>query len=216
MKGRSGNSPRVAKAGGGTALDRRTLLGSAVTAGSYALIPLRSDTAMAQAVPGILTELERAVLDAFVDRIMPVDDSGPGALAAGAADYIDSALAQWLAPEAAFVREGLSWLDQIARSSGSAGFAGLADQAQDDLMRRFEQGGIAEFEQAQAFFNRLLRLTLEGCFCDPYYGGNRSYIGWDLIGYPGAVMASTEEMQRMGQRLPPLHTSAYGGDFDGH
>jgi hypothetical protein len=37
-----------------------------------------------------------------------------------------------------------------------------------------------------------------------------------LIGYPGAVLGSTQEMQQMGGRLPPLHTSAYGEEHDGH
>ena len=70
-----------------------------------------------------------------------------------------------------------------------------------------EEGQAEDFANAQQIFNRLHRLTLEGTFSDPYYGGNRNFIGWDLIGYPGATLASTPEMQRMGSRLAPLHTS---------
>jgi len=82
-------------------------------------------------------------------------------------------------------------------------------------LRDMEDGKIDAFENSAVIFSRLHRLTLEGMFSDPYYGGNQAYIGWDLIGYPGAVMSSTAQMQQMGGRLPPLHTSAYGSDYDG-
>ncbi|HEU5086677.1 MAG TPA: gluconate 2-dehydrogenase subunit 3 family protein, partial [Roseiflexaceae bacterium] len=35
------------------------------------------------------------------------------------------------------------------------------------------------------------RHTMEGMFSDPAYGGNRDYVGWKLIGYPGAQRAYT-------------------------
>jgi hypothetical protein len=79
-----------------------------------------------------------------------------------------------------------------------------------------EAGTLDNFANSQQVFNRLHRLTLEGMFSDPYYGGNASYAGWDLIGYPGAVLGSTSDMQQMGGRLPALHTSAYGAEHDGH
>ena len=51
--------------------------------------------------------------------------------------------------------------------------------------------------------------TIDGTFCDPYYGGNANFIGWDLIGYPGVRVAVTAEQQRMGVVVPPYHRSAY-------
>ena len=51
--------------------------------------------------------------------------------------------------------------------------------------------------------------TIDGTFCDPYYGGNANFIGWDLIGYPGVRAAVTAEQQRMGVVVPPNHSSAY-------
>lgn len=83
-------------------------------------------------------------------------------------------------------------------------------------MTALEAGELVEMPTGPALFNRLHRLVLEGMFSDPYYGGNANYAGWDLIGYPGAVLASTPDMQKMRERLPALHTSAYGADHDGH
>jgi hypothetical protein len=49
-------------------------------------------------------------------------------------------------------------------------------------------------------------------FCDPYYGGNANFVGWDLLGYPGVRTVVTAEQQRVGIELAPNHKSAY--DYD--
>jgi hypothetical protein len=41
------------------------------------------------------------------------------------------------------------------------------------------------------FFSTVLGDTYDGMFADPVYGGNRDYVGWDLIGYLGAQRAWT-------------------------
>jgi len=50
---------------------------------------------------------------------------------------------------------------------------------------------------AAAFFNLVRTHTIQGTFCDPYYGGNANFVGWDLIGYPGLRMAVSSDEQRM-------------------
>ena len=54
--------------------------------------------------------------------------------------------------------------------------------------------------------------TWQGTFGDPYYGGNRHYIGWNLLGYPGVRTAVTADDQRLGVVPRPLRRSAYDGD----
>lgn len=195
-----------------TTLSRRELL-----AGSAALLPLVnvSCSTSAPPVPSVLEPQERAVLDAFADRIIPSDESGPGAAASGVARYIERSLAEWNQADQPLLRGGLQALDAAARAQHSQDFAQLSAEQQDALMLAMEAGQVSGFDNAQAVFNRLHRLVLEGMFSDPYYGGNANYAGWDLIGYPGAVLGSGVEMQQMGGRLPPLHTSAYGADYDG-
>jgi hypothetical protein len=56
--------------------------------------------------------------------------------------------------------------------------------------------------------------TIEGTFCDPYYGGNADFVGWDLIGYPGLRMAVGAEDQRM-IKPATLRESAYGANMFG-
>jgi gluconate 2-dehydrogenase gamma chain len=46
-------------------------------------------------------------------------------------------------------------------------------------------------------------------FSDPFYGGNAGFIGWDLIGYPGARIAVSAELQRMDRKPEPSRRSAY-------
>ena len=51
--------------------------------------------------------------------------------------------------------------------------------------------------------------TIQGTFCDPYYGGNADFVGWDLLGYPGLRLVVTEDDQRM-DAPRARHRSAYG------
>ena len=62
---------------------------------------------------------------------------------------------------------------------------------------------------ASTFFNLVRAHTIQGTFCDPYYGGNADFVGWDLIGYPGVRLAVTANEQRLDPRLTPTHRSAY-------
>jgi len=196
-------------------VSRRTLLGTAASATTASLIPLTSCTTPIQPSGLVIPAEARTILEAFVDRIVPADDNGPGALEAGAVFYINHSLANWNDHEMDNLIAGLYDLTRAGRRRYDQDFALLSNANKDALLRDMEDGKIDGFENAAPVFNRLHRLTLEGVFSDPYYGGNQNYIGWDLIGYPGAVMSSTPAMQQMGGRLPPLHTSAYGSDYDG-
>jgi gluconate 2-dehydrogenase gamma chain len=198
-------------------ISRRKVLGSAVSASTVVLIPLAntSCTTPVSAPQRILSREAWLILEAFTDRIIPADDNGPGAIAAGVPYYIDNSLADWNNNELDLLSEGLFALTGAARSRYDLEFQLLSDNNKDALLRDMEDGKIAGFDNSAQIFSRLHRLTLEGMFSDPYYGGNQNYAGWDLIGYPGAVMSSSAEMQKMGGRLPPLHTSAYGSDYDG-
>ena len=195
-------------------LSRRSLL-----AGSAVLLPLVNVSCSTQPIttapPAVLSPELSAMLDAFAERIIPADDNGPGAAASGVGRYIDRSLAEWNQNDVPLITNGLQSLEAAARARHAQNFSALTAEQQDELMLAMEAGTLAGFDNAQAVFNRLHRLVLEGMFSDPYYGGNANYAGWDLIGYPGAVLGSTEEMQQMGGRLPPLHTSAYGAQYDG-
>lgn len=207
---------------GGRPLNRRQLLGSGVKAGAAALIPLVNSCATppppAPVAPPVtpLGADNDKLLTAIANRLVPADESGPGAGTAGVVHYINHSLAEWNQSELPGLKQGLAQFDAVARGRFNSEFAALATERQDSLLTELEAGQLSQVANAQALFNRLYRLVLEGMFSDPYYGGNLDYAGWDLIGYPGAVLASTPDMQKMRVRLAPLHTSGHGSEHDGH
>jgi len=192
-------------------ISRRTVIASAT------LVPVAALTAAAQAPKTALSASERQTLEAFIDRLVPKDELGPGAVECGAANYIDLSLADALAGEKGNFVEGLAAVDAFARKDHGGAFTGLTPEKRDEVLTAFEAGQVSGFANARAFFARVRRLTLEGMFSDPYYGGNKNFAGWDLIRYPGARLAVAPEDQKMSTPPKPLHQSAYGSNFNhGH
>jgi gluconate 2-dehydrogenase gamma chain len=165
-----------------------------------------------------LTADEAELLTAIVARLIPSDASGPGAVEAGAVTYIDRALAGPLASSRDAYRRGLAALERYAVSSRGGPFRSLSAVDQDSLLIDVETGSAtgsgAGFDGTSAAFFAMVRAhTWQGTFGDPYYGGNRDYVGWDLIGYPGVRTAVTPDDQRLGQMPARVRRSAYDGDM---
>jgi gluconate 2-dehydrogenase gamma chain len=100
-------------------------------------------------------------------------------------------------------------LDRYAQSARGSSFARLSAADQDAVLADVERNAAAGFQQSSAFFNLVLAHTLQGTFCDPYYGGNANFVGWDLVGYPGVRLAVTSDEQKLNARPAPTHMSAY-------
>jgi gluconate 2-dehydrogenase gamma chain len=146
---------------------------------------------------------------------------GPGAVDMGASEFIDRAMGDWLYTEAPAFIESLAAIEAYAQRAKGGGFSSLSIEVQDAVIGEMEAGTAAGFSNSRNVFNRIRQLMLQGMFSDPVYGGNRNFAGWDLIGYPGAVLGTAPQMSVMGERLKPLHTSAYpqsgsNGGHDGH
>jgi gluconate 2-dehydrogenase gamma chain len=157
-----------------------------------------------------LTAAESDTLEAIVSRLIPTDGNGPGAAEARAAHYIDRALGGPLASARKAYAAGLAAINAYAQDSKGAPFAKLPAKEQDLVLSEMEKNAATGFTpSSSAFFNLVRAHTIQGTFCDPYYGGNANFVGWDLIGYPGVRIAVTAEEQRMGVTLKPTHKSAY-------
>jgi gluconate 2-dehydrogenase gamma chain len=157
-----------------------------------------------------LTAAEAATLEAIVARVIPTDDLGPGAAEARAAHYIDRALGGALAASRDAYRSGLGAVDTYARASKGAAFAELQPADQDAVLTDMESNVANGFTpDAQTFFSMVRAHTIQGTFCDPYYGGNANFVGWDLIGYPGVRLGVTAGDQSLDPRLVPIRRSAY-------
>ena len=195
-------------------LSRREMLKRVVVAGAAAALPAARPAGAAAQAPAssfeTLTAGEGATLQAVVARLIPSDERGPGALEAGAATYIDRALAGPLAGSREAYRAGLAALDRYAQAAQGARFATLDAARQDALLGAVEANAAPEFGPGAAgFFNLVLTHTVQGTFSDPAHGGNVDFIGWRMIGYPGVRTVVTPDLQRI-DRLPPARqVSAY-------
>ncbi|MCC6533385.1 MAG: gluconate 2-dehydrogenase subunit 3 family protein [Burkholderiales bacterium] len=161
---------------------------------------------------GYLTPQEVRFLDAAVERLIPTDELGPGAKAAGVSCYIDRQLCSmwgthgrnyrcgpWLdgTPEQGFqsrftpqeiYRIGIHEINAYCRAKHDRYFEFLSGSEQDDVLRALEADQVAlPSLSSKLFFDLLWRNTEEGYFADPMYGGNRDKVGWKLIGFPGVA-----------------------------
>jgi gluconate 2-dehydrogenase gamma chain len=215
-------------------LSRRDLLKVAGAAGAAVLAPTGLSAAAAPtttpasvALPVVplaraagplmnLTAAETEILSAMVDRLIPSDETGPGALDAGALRFIDRALSEAESASADAYRSGLAALDRYARSSRGSAFIELSPRDRDSVLIDVQTGAATGagtgFEgSSAAFFNMVKDHTWQGTFGDPQYGGNADFVGWDLIRYPGLRLRVTDEEQRMleAEALEPARRSAY-------
>ena len=190
-----------------TSISRRTVLASA-TLIPLAAIATAPQRAAAQAPATALTVEQRKTVDALVDRIIPEDELGPSAADCGAGEYIDRCLADYLAAEKPLFLEGLDNLDVFALRTQGIAFSSLPAEKRDAVLMAIDNN---QAPQLRGFFNRVRRLTLEGMFGDPVYGGNKNFAGWDLIRYPGAKLAASLEDQSMKTPPKPYRKELYGG-----
>jgi gluconate 2-dehydrogenase gamma chain len=214
-------------------LTRRSLLKWGGVAGIAVAIPaagtahvpvaLAASTSAAEprAAGAALTTEENAVLTAFVDRLIPTDATGPGAVEAGVATFIANSLeggiSGGLAKLAGFYAANLAAVDAYAQTAYGGTFASLSPASQDSVVADVESGKATGFNpDAPTFFATIREHTLEGMFSDPAYGGNQNFAGWDLIGYTGVRMPLPAADQALGVEVTPAHASTYAnGQYPG-
>ena len=189
-------------------ISRREMLKRLGTAiGVATVLPLPAATrARAQAAIAetfiSFTPAEAETLRAIVARLIPADENGPGALEARADRYIDRALSGALKSSRAAYTTGLAAVNAQAQSLKNAAFSRLSSADQDAVLTNIQQ-------TAGAFFNLVRNHTIQGTFSDPFYGGNANFIGWDLIGYPGARTTVAANLQLLDRKPEPSRKSAY-------
>jgi gluconate 2-dehydrogenase gamma chain len=182
---------------------------------------------------------EAQFIEAACERLIPADESGAGALAAGVPNYLDEQLGgAWGAGERLY-RSG-PWVQGTASQGYQLPFtpgelfhtalraintdlekrgpmfSELPAEAQDAYLKSLESGGHdLDGVPSAVFFDMLLRMTVEGFFSDPVYGGNRDMVAWRMIGFPGAYADYYEAIDKHGVKFErePL---SIGEDGHGH
>ena len=108
-----------------------------------------------------LGDAQRAILAVAVERILPRTDS-PGAIDVGVPAFIHVLYGSYLTPEEkAQLERGLNRLEKLSRSAHRRGFADLAANQQDAVLRTLAES--ADSDDAQCF-QQLRQLTLVGYF----------------------------------------------------
>ena len=119
-----------------------------------------------------LAEEEAEELEAIAARIIPTTDT-PGAKEAGVIYFMDNVLGDKREKELSLLLQGLIELKaSVALSFGVAYFHQLEEAQQDQALIEIE---------GTVFFDTIRYLTIAGMFSLPEYGGNRDYVGYDLI-----------------------------------
>ena len=162
-------------------ISRREFLKRTAVGGAAAL-------ALATALPGakgahaaeggrILDAHEWQTIEAATARIVPTDQD-PGAKEAWAVNYVDQQLAVCYHDARQLYHDGVKRLDDQSQKQFGANFVDLSPEQQDQILEDAEKND-------SAFFNTLRQHTMEGCFADPEYGGNKDRIMWKMVGFPG-------------------------------
>lgn len=214
----------------GRGMSRRTMVQGTAMGLVFALSG-RSARAAVMAgdyTPVFFTAPEWATLIAFVDRLIPADATGPGAVEACVPRYIDKQMltpyahgALWymqgpFAPDAPAVagyqlsyvprdiyRLGFVALNAAMHSRFGKGFADLSAQERDQVLGEMEHGKLTlEPVPAKVLFSQILKNTKEGYFADPVHGGNAGMMAWKMIGFPGARADFTDWVNQGGGAYP--------------
>jgi hypothetical protein len=161
-----------------------------------------------------LNSEQSEALNAMLDRLIPGDSLGPGAVESRAEKYIEHLFRQPYINEfrdvynphtnlrEAYTR-GLTALHALARQRGGAAFAQLTNAQQDELLSALQANEPAGFEpDARSFFGMVRQHAIEGMFGDPCYGGNAHFAGWKLLGFPGVRLAFASEETQLGRQAP--------------
>lgn len=82
--------------------------------------------------------------------------------------------------------DGLRKMNEESDKQFKLPFYEIEEEQQVEILKGFESGKIQMLGVAsQNFFTLLRRMTIEGAFADPLYGGNKNMAGWKMKEYPG-------------------------------
>jgi gluconate 2-dehydrogenase gamma chain len=164
-------------------------------AGESAAAPAQSTDVMSRGHGAFFNDDDARAIAAFCERLMPGEGGRPGATNANVLNYIDLALSGAYADHQDFYRRGVAQLNAHCLKTYGKAFHGLTSTQQDETISALEHGKALEFAwpSAQSFFETVRTHTMEGMFADPIYGGNKDFLGWQLVGFPGAQPLFTED-----------------------
>lgn len=198
---------------------------SSTTAGNASTASVGAERAPYK--PTFFDAKEWAFVQAAVDRLIPADAEGPGALESGVPEFIDRQMetpyahgATWYmqgpfqqgVPELGYqlklvprdiYRLGIAAVNRYCEKAHGKVFADLDAPTRDTVLGALEKGDAQIDDVPSAvFFGQLLQNTREGYFCDPVHGGNHDMAAWKMIGFPGARADFMDFVNQNGKPYP--------------
>ncbi len=211
---------------------RKFIQTAAVATSSVCLLPsmaLANQKEMTEYQPQYFTPEEWQFIIAITDQLIPEDELGGGAVAAGVPEFIDKQMLsefgkgelfymhppyyihslptlgyQEQYPPNELYRHAIAQINQYVMQQYQKKFHELPGETQITVMESMEAGKIPleGISSSANFFNLLWKNTQEGFLSDPKYGGNKEMIGWKLVGFPGARADFMDFVDKPGEPYP--------------
>ena len=167
---------------------RTALYGGSMLVALHMPRPRALQAAQESSEPVVLSREQWRTVEAITGRIIPTDDDR-GAIEAGCVNFIDKALAHEDSALRSQYQAGLLGIDAVAKQRFDKRFVELEAPQQDGILVVLEDGKAEGWPagdvRSEEFFETVRLHTVYGFLADPRYGGNRDYVGWKLMGYPG-------------------------------
>lgn len=193
----------------GRRFSRRTLIQRAGALGVATAVPSALLSPQASAAPAAaqhyeayttLSPTQADALEAMLERFVPADSIGPGAVELGVGQFIDRAIGGALAVNRIDYERGLVALDAYAQATYGSTFKNASPDKQDAMITQMQANTLPGFNvDSRTFFNLVKEHTLQGLFGDPHWGGNKNGGGWKLMQIPGIgldIKAADQELGR--------------------
>jgi hypothetical protein len=150
--------------------------------------------------PKGLTPHEYTTLERLTDLIVPVENGAPGAVAAGAAAWIDMLTSENDQLKTTYAT-GLAWLDSAMKQRGAEDFISASADDQTALLDQiaYRRNTTPELAPAVQFFTWARRMTVDAFYTseigirDIDYRGNTA-----LVSYPEPTEAIAYALKRSG------------------
>ena len=151
-------------------------------------------------MPRSFTAQEYKTLERLTDLIIPVENGKPGALAAGAAAWIDMISSENDKLKEIY-KSGFAWLNAAMKSRGAADFASATTAQQKDLLDliAFRRNQTPELAPGIDFFSWVRRMTVDAFYTseigikDIDYRGNSP-----MASYPSPTESIAYALKRSG------------------
>ena len=150
--------------------------------------------------PKALNDHEYRTLVRLTDFIVPVENGKPGAVAAGAAAWIDMLASENAQLKSIYTR-GLVWIDEAMKKRGAADFVSATPEQQTPLLDlvAYRRNQSPELDPGIQFFTMARRMTVDAFYtseigiADIDYRGNRPQMT-----YPEPTEAIAYALKRSG------------------